>query len=139
MSSAGLLVLLVAVILGIASSYSVSPKSVGGKELKSSVFVKSPSSSIAVNRATFLGAALSSTCGLTFFSGKPAFAKEVDPALKGTKADPEYQACLGVCIYDCTKPKGFEQRTRVECLPECKTKCATTKEQLLLGAPIKKD
>jgi hypothetical protein len=41
-------------------------------------------------------------------------------------------------MYECTKPKGIEQRSRAECLPECRQKCATTKEQLLKGNPIKK-
>jgi hypothetical protein len=39
-------------------------------------------------------------------------------------------------MYDCTKPK-VESKSRAECLPECKTKCATTKQQLMLGTPIK--
>ncbi|GMI28454.1 hypothetical protein TeGR_g2466 [Tetraparma gracilis] len=56
-----------------------------------------------------------------------------DPALAGTKADPEYQACLSQKLYDCTKPKGGEQRSRGECLAEIKPQCATTKQQLLRG------
>ena len=63
-----------------------------------------------------------------------AFAKE-DPAVKGTKKDPAFEACLSTCLYECTKEKGVEQKTRKECLPECKTKCATNKNQLLLGDP----
>lgn len=69
----------------------------------------------------------------------PAFAAEVDPALKGTKKDPAYEACLSKCLYECTKPKGEEQKSRAECIPECKKKCATTKEQLMKGTPIKKE
>ena len=57
---------------------------------------------------------------------------------KGTKEDPAFQACLSQCMYDCTKPKGVEQKTRSECLPECKQQCATTKSQLLRGEPIKR-
>ena len=64
-----------------------------------------------------------------------AVAKD-DAALKGTKNDPAFEACLSQCIYECTKPKGAEQRSRKECLPECKTQCATTKAQLLTGQPI---
>jgi len=68
----------------------------------------------------------------------PAFAaKEVDPAVKGTKKDPSYEACVSQCMYDCTKPKGTEQKSRQECLPECKKQCATTKEQLMKGTPVK--
>ena len=57
---------------------------------------------------------------------------------KGTKDDPKFQACMSKCVFECTKPKGEEQKSRSECLPECKTKCATTKEQLLLGRPLNK-
>ena len=69
----------------------------------------------------------------------PAYAAEVDPALKGTKKDPAYEACVSKCLYECTKPKGEEQKSRAECIPECKKKCATTKEQLMKGTPIKKE
>ncbi|KAL3943818.1 MAG: hypothetical protein SGBAC_002111 [Bacillariaceae sp.] len=55
--------------------------------------------------------------------------------LKGTKKDPAFEACLSTCIYECTKPKGLEQKSRKECIPECKAKCATNKNQLLLGDP----
>ncbi len=60
-------------------------------------------------------------------------AKDVDPALKGTKSDPAFQGCLSECVYECTKPKGTEQKSRAECIPECKAKCATSKAQLMLG------
>ncbi|KAL7572764.1 hypothetical protein ACA910_009027 [Epithemia clementina (nom. ined.)] len=67
-----------------------------------------------------------------------AWAKDVDPSLKGTKKDPAYEACVSECIFYCTKPKGDEQKSRKECLPECKKSCATTKEQLMIGTPINK-
>ena len=88
-----------------------------------------------INRATFL-TKTTSTC-LTFLVGasSSASAKEIDPSVKGTKADPTFQACLGNCVYECTKPKGSEQKSRAECLPECKKKCATDDKQLLLGSP----
>ena len=60
-----------------------------------------------------------------------------DKAAKGTKADPKFQLCLSNCMYECTKPKVEEQKTRAECLPECKKSCATTKEQLMKGTPTK--
>ena len=56
-------------------------------------------------------------------------------AVKGTKADPKFQLCLSNCMYECTKPKVEEQKSRAECLPECKKTCATTKEQLMKGTP----
>lgn len=69
---------------------------------------------------------------------QPAFAKDVDPALKGTKKDPEFEKCLSECMYECTKPKGVEQKSRAECLPECKKECAKNKAQLMIGTPIQK-
>ena len=93
-----------------------------------------------VNRLSFLKTTCASAAAAVFTttaSPNPAFAaKEVDPAIKGTKADPKYQACLSECMYECTKPK-VESKTRAECLPECKTKCATTKQQLMIGTPLK--
>jgi hypothetical protein len=62
------------------------------------------------------------------------WAKDTD-ALKGTKKDPAFEQCLSLCMYECTKPKGAEQKPRAECLPECKEKCATSKTQLLKGEP----
>eukprot|EP00550_Attheya_septentrionalis_P004688 CAMPEP_0198291884 /NCGR_PEP_ID=MMETSP1449-20131203/9240_1 /TAXON_ID=420275 /ORGANISM="Attheya septentrionalis, Strain CCMP2084" /LENGTH=155 /DNA_ID=CAMNT_0043990569 /DNA_START=194 /DNA_END=661 /DNA_ORIENTATION=+ len=67
----------------------------------------------------------------------PALAKEVDPAIKGTKDDPKYQACVSQCMYECTKPKGGEQMSRSECIPGCKKQCATSKSQLMIGTPLK--
>ncbi|KAL3794958.1 hypothetical protein HJC23_004335 [Cyclotella cryptica] len=96
--------------------------------------IKTTQQSSPIDRSTFL-ATTAASC-LTFISSSPAFAKDIDPAVKGTKADPAFQACLSQCVYECTKPKGMEQRSRAECLPECKSKCATTKQQLLLGSPV---
>lgn len=57
----------------------------------------------------------------------PVWAKEQETYTKGSKNDPEVQAKLSVCMYECTKPKGAEQKSRAECLPECKAKCITAK------------
>lgn len=65
----------------------------------------------------------------------PVFAKDGDAEVKGTKKDPAFETCLSTCMYECTKPKGVEQKSRKECLPECKAKCATNKNQLLIGDP----
>ncbi len=35
---------------------------------------------------------------------------------------PTPQKCLANCMYYCTKPKGEAQKSRTECLPECKEK-----------------
>lgn len=67
-----------------------------------------------------------------------ARAKDDDSANKGTKKDPAFEACLSKCMYECTKPKGVEQKSRAECLPECRKSCATTKEQLMTGTPLRK-
>lgn len=74
--------------------------------------------------------------GMNLLFPSPVWAKD---GVKGTKDDPAFQACLSKCIYDCTKPKGSEQKSRSECLPDCKQQCATTKAQLLRGEPINKD
>jgi len=53
----------------------------------------------------------------------PAFAKDKKiNYVKGSKEDPDVQAKLSVCIFECTKPKGSEQKSRAECIPECKAK-----------------
>jgi hypothetical protein len=89
-----------------------------------------------LSRTLFLSDALALASFIAVVSPpNPAFAADDSAAKKGTKEDPKFQACLSLCMYDCTKPKGVEQRSRSECLPECKQKCATTKQQLLLGTP----
>ncbi|KAL7489631.1 hypothetical protein ACHAW6_015319 [Cyclotella cf. meneghiniana] len=118
------LAILLLAITSSTSAYSSSPR----KPIKTS------QESSLIDRSTFFATAATSC--LTFLSSSPAFARDIDPTLKGTKADPAFQACLSQCVYECTKPKGMEQRSRAECLPECKSKCATTKQQLLLGSPI---
>mmetsp|Transcript_1549 Transcript_1549/g.2345 ORF Transcript_1549/g.2345 Transcript_1549/m.2345 type:complete len:136 (+) Transcript_1549:19-426(+) len=125
--------LLVVTLTAITTGYS-SPKS-------TQPLTRTPESSSSstaqpiINRSTFLSTT-SAAC-LTFLSSTPAFAKEVDPSLKGTKKDPAFEGCLSQCMYECTKPKGAEQKSRAECIPECKSKCATTKAQLMKGEPKK--
>lgn len=107
----------------LSSAFSVTPTAAGPPDAvcdRRAAFLKT---------ATFVGGVLSVPTS--------ALAKDVDPAVKGTKSDPKYQACLSQCIYDCTKPKGDEQKSRGECIPECKQKCATSKEQLMMGTPKK--
>ncbi|KAL9182588.1 hypothetical protein ACHAXT_013240 [Thalassiosira profunda] len=126
----GVLVALLALALvGLASAYST-PAKINQKSPRAAP------SQTAVSRGAFLATAASAACA-TFLPPRPAFAKDIDPALKGTKADPEFQTCLSQCVYECTKPKGAEQKSRAECLPECKSKCATTKAQLMKGEPKK--
>ena len=90
------------------------------------------SSAHSTSRAQFLQNVLGAA---TATVALPAYAKDVDASIQGTKKDPNYEKCLSVCMYDCTKPKGSEQKSRQECLPECKQMCAKTKAQLMLGTP----
>jgi hypothetical protein len=91
-----------------------------------------------MTRFEFISTIMTTTAAATVsFFPMAASAKEIDPAIKGTKADPVYQNCVSVCMYECTKPKADEQKTRQECLPECKVKCATNKAQLMIGVPNK--
>eukprot|EP00558_Chaetoceros_sp_UNC1202_P011796 CAMPEP_0197253786 /NCGR_PEP_ID=MMETSP1429-20130617/66307_1 /TAXON_ID=49237 /ORGANISM="Chaetoceros sp., Strain UNC1202" /LENGTH=128 /DNA_ID=CAMNT_0042716579 /DNA_START=29 /DNA_END=415 /DNA_ORIENTATION=- len=91
-----------------------------------------------MSRLAFLKTSIATTT-LVLANSSPSLAKDSEAALKGTKNDPKFQTCLSQCVYDCTKPKGDEQKSRAECLPECKKQCASTSEQLLLGSPMKKD
>ncbi|CAJ1960173.1 unnamed protein product [Cylindrotheca closterium] len=91
-------------------------------------------SEIQISRSNFL-ALVGAGVTVAACSVPPAFAKDSEAELKGTKKDPNFETCLSTCMYECTKPKGVEQKSRKECLPECKAKCATNKNQLLLGDP----
>mmetsp|Transcript_13365 Transcript_13365/g.29482 ORF Transcript_13365/g.29482 Transcript_13365/m.29482 type:complete len:145 (-) Transcript_13365:397-831(-) len=89
-------------------------------------------------RTDFLRNVMSVTAGAAVWlppAVSHAKKKEIPEALKNTKEDPSYQTCVSVCLYDCTKPKGDTQKSRAECIPECKQKCATSKQQLLIGTP----
>jgi hypothetical protein len=140
-----LLLLLLLALQSITHGYSVQGpirKSPQSSTKSSSASLQHQSPTVGnIHRRTFLSIASASCLLLPCLatSPDPAHAKDVDPALKGTKADPAFQACLGQCMYECTKPKGSEQRSRAECLPECKSKCATSKEQLMTGTPLKKE
>lgn len=109
--------------------------SAGGVRSSSIISVSSSTANNELSRTLFLSDTLGFASALVIASRpSPAFAGD-DPSLKGTKTDPKFQACLSLCMYECTKPKGSDQKSRSECLPECKMKCATTKQQLLLGTP----
>lgn len=62
-------------------------------------------------------------------------------AAEGTKSDKKFQECVSKCVYEETKiTKGIakvEVVSRTEAYAICKPKCATSKEQLLLGQPKK--
>jgi hypothetical protein len=149
---ATVLTLLAIALAGISDGYST-PRIPVQKSLARSTTSSSPTSSTStsssspavvqpvatVDRGAFLAATATSCLALLLSHQPPALAKEVDLAVKGTKSDPAFQACLSECVYECTKPKGQEQKSRAECIPECKVKCATSKAQLMLGTATKKD
>lgn len=88
------------------------------------------------DRSKFISNALISGMVFTFgLTSEMERANAADDSLKGSKKDPAFESCLSKCMYTCTKPKGDEQKSRSECLPECKKSCATTKAQLLKGVP----
>ena len=59
----------------------------------------------------------------------------------GGKGDKKFQECLSNCVYEATKiTKGIakvEVMSRQDAYAMCKPKCATSKDQLLLGQPKK--
>ena len=63
------------------------------------------------------------------------------PARAEGKDDKKFQSCLSTCVYEQTKiTKGIakvEVMSRTEAFAFCKPKCATSKDQLLLGQPKK--
>ena len=107
----------------------LAPTSPNNQRMKAATVTANTSGEI--NRLSFL----QQTCASLLFVPSVAFAKDIDPAVKGTKKDPKYESCVSSCMFECTKPKGDEQKSRAECLPGCKKECATTKEQLMIGAP----
>lgn len=151
-NSLSLLVLLSFVLVSYVQSFSAGPAGPAGGAADTSSC--SASTNTAEHASSTGGAAVDRRSAITslassmFAAGvtaavsgpsSPAYAAEVDPAVKGTKKDPAYEACVSQCLYECTKPKGDEQKSRAECIPECKKKCATTKEQLMKGTPVKKE
>ena len=57
------------------------------------------------------------------------------------KYDKKFESCLSQCVYEQTKiAKGIAQVevvSRSEAMASCKQKCATSKDQLLIGQPKK--
>lgn len=127
--------LLLEVVLTLSSGFPIShspgnrvPKLLSLREASGAdpLFLRSDFNSVAARAVLFPFVLFPSVAG----------AREIEASLKGTKKDPQFEACLSRCVYECTKAKGSEQRGRSECLPECKASCATTKEQRLIGKPI---
>lgn len=65
---------------------------------------------------------------------------------KGTKTDKYFESCMSKCVFAETRPPPVgssndrleAKKSRGEILGDCKRQCATTKEQLLIGAPKQK-
>jgi len=127
------------IALAVLFSYSNAFTCTTGKFLSKTTSLHAQQQGNEVDRSSFIRKSLQSTMPFALLllnqNQSAALAKDVDPGVKGTKADPKFQACLSQCIYECTKPKGDEQKSRAECLPECKAKCAETKEQMIKGTP----
>ena len=62
-------------------------------------------SDLQMKRSTFVQQIMTSASLLVLSPSSPAFAKEIDPAVKGTKKDPKYESCVSSCMFECTKPK----------------------------------
>lgn len=112
----GILVFVWLVVLGLVQGFGTSPKPAVAQQQ-------------CLDRRDLLGLALPGMALGSF--GLSAQAK----GASGTKDDPKYEGCLSSCLYYCTKPKGNEQKSRGECLPDCKKQCAKTDAQLMLGRP----
>ena len=84
---------------------------------------------LSTRRGAVLGA-----CSAAVATLRPAHAD-------GGKDDKKFQACLSQCVYEATKiTKGIAQvevMSRAEAFATCKPKCATSKDQLLIGQPKK--
>jgi preprotein translocase subunit SecG len=125
----------------IPSLTSSSSSSSSSSKRNTPLFSASQDNDLTTSRANFLKRTTVAASAVFWTSSllQSASAKDDPASLKGTKADPEYEACMSTCIYECTKPKGVEQKSRKECIPECKQTCATSKAQLMIGTPIKKN
>jgi len=77
--------------------------------------------SVSTSRKNFLVAAFAGGVTVLSSSNAPAMAKEVS----ATQLRDNY---LSTCVYECTKPKGAEQKGRAECIDECKLKYKAEKK-----------
>ncbi len=83
---------------------------------------------------------------LIILAGFAVFPLSVLSDDKGTKTDKYFESCMSRCVFSETRPPPVgssndrleAKKSRGEILGDCKKQCATTKEQLLIGAPKKK-
>lgn len=80
---------------------------------------------------------------VTTFSLSTSFLPNALADGDGTKAEKKFELCLSKCLFDETRPPpvgaGTDRientRSRTEIMRGCKSQCAKTKEQLMLGKP----
>eukprot|EP00752_Nemacystus_decipiens_P001368 g1357.t1 len=129
----------IATLVGGGSAFSAAPSSPAVRARQSRHMMAATgqagrdAAELPTSRKDVIGAVFGAVAASSFAFVAAADAKD-DPALKGTKADPEFVTCLSDCIYYCTKDKE-QSRSRQECIPECRQTCAKTKAQGMLGAP----
>ena len=76
--------------------------------------------SMSVSRRNFVTAVLAGGITASSTNAKAAWSKEIS-------ADQAKDNFISQCLYECTKPKGDEQKSRNECISECKIKYKSTK------------
>ena len=76
--------------------------------------------SMSVSRRNFVTAVLAGGITASSTNAKAAWSKEIS-------ADQAKDNFISQCLYECTKPKGDEQKSRNECISECKIKYKASK------------
>ena len=76
--------------------------------------------SMSVSRRNFVTAVLAGGITASSTTAKVAWSKEIS-------ADQAKDNFISQCLYECTKPKGDEQKSRNECISECKIKYKASK------------
>ncbi|OEU18408.1 hypothetical protein FRACYDRAFT_268292 [Fragilariopsis cylindrus CCMP1102] len=76
--------------------------------------------SVSVSRRNFVTAVLAGGITASSTTAKAAWSKEIS-------ADQAKDNFISQCLYECTKPKGDEQKSRNECISECKIKYKASK------------
>jgi hypothetical protein len=76
--------------------------------------------SVSVSRKNFLTAVLAGGITASSTNAKAAWSKEIS-------SDQAKENFISQCLYECTKPKGDEQKSRQECIAECKIKYKASK------------
>jgi hypothetical protein len=94
-----------------------------------------------VRKVARAGAILSTAAFINFGFGMGALAED-----NGSKAAKKFEGCVSKCVFSETKPPPVgadpsrleARKPRSEIIADCRSKCAKTKEQTLLGKPKQK-